>query len=63
MCNKESFEEKIERAKKEAAERKRNMSLEELEQLKKASRNHSSKVRSEIERNFELDKRNNNEDE
>lgn len=55
MCEKESFEDRIERAKKEAAERKANMTPKELEQLKRASRNHSRKVRSEIERNYTND--------
>ena len=57
MGNKESFEKRIERVKIEAEERKANMTFDELEQLKKASRNHSRKVRFEIERNFEIDKR------
>ncbi len=63
MCNKESFEERIERSKREAAERKSKMTPEELEQLKRASRSHTRKVSSEVERNFEIDKRNNSEEE
>jgi hypothetical protein len=53
---KESFEERIKLARKEAAERKANMNEEELQQLKEASNRHSKKVRDEILTSYELDR-------
>lgn len=54
--NGSSFEERIKRARKEAAERKANMNAEELQQLKEASNRHAKKVRDEIMTSYELDR-------
>ncbi len=52
--SKKSFKERVRKAREAAAERKANMTEEELEQLKVASRRHSKKVRDEIITSYEL---------
>ena len=53
--SKGSFEERIRKAREDAAKRKVNMTEEELRQLKIVSRRHAKKVQDEVITSYELD--------